>query len=79
MIFFHPVFFQDRNSLGIEIASQFGGITASSDVGDLGCGKGDYVKLRIIAKNYVEVVKISSSRTKDEDCLHSAIKASLDP
>ena len=76
---FHLVFFEDRNSIGIEIARQFGGITASSNVGDLRGGEGDYVKLRVIAKHYVEVVKISSSRSKDEDSLHSAIKASLDP
>ena len=76
---FHLVFFQDRNSVGIKVASQFGGITASGNVGDLRGSEGNYVKLRIIAKHYVEVVKISSSRTEDEDSLHSALKASLDP
>ena len=63
----HLVFFQDGNAVGIEIARQFGGITASCNVGNLGGGEGDYVEFRIVAKHYVEVVKISSSRTKDED------------
>ena len=67
------------DSVGIQIAGQLGGITASSNVGDLGGGEGDDVKLGIVAKYYIEIVKITSSRSEDEDFLHSALKASLDP
>ena len=69
---FHPIFFQDRNAVGIQIARQFRGITASSNVGDLCGSEGNYVELRVVTKDYVEVVKISSGRTEDEDSLHSA-------
>ena len=58
---------QNRDPVGIQVARQFGGITASSNVGDLRGREGNYVKFRVVAKHYVEVVKISSSRTKDED------------
>ena len=55
------------------------GIKSASDVGNLRGGEGYDVKLRIIAKDYVEVVEISSSRSEDEHPFHSALKASLDP
>ena len=76
---FHPVFFQDGNAFGVKVSRQFCGITSSSNVGDLCGSEGNYVEVGVVTKDYVEVVEISSSRTKDEDSLHSALKASLDP
>ena len=52
---------------GYRSPASSGGITASSNVGDLRGGEGDYVELRVVAKDDVEVVKISSSSTEDED------------
>ncbi len=75
----HPVLFQDRNALRVSLACKFRRIMSSSNVGDLGCGEGDYLKFRLIAKNYVEVMKISSSSSQDEDSFHFLREASLDP
>jgi hypothetical protein len=33
----------------------------------------------VVTKNYVEIMEITAGSSKDEDPLHSAIKASLDP
>jgi hypothetical protein len=49
------------------------------DVWDLSSGEGDYVKLRVIVEDYVEIMKISSSSSKDEDSFHFSGEASLDP
>jgi hypothetical protein len=35
----------------------------SCNVWDLGCGEGDYFKFRVVAKDYVEIMEISSSST----------------
>src|ERR1019366_7463442 len=47
-------------------------IGARGDVGNLGCGESDYVKFRVVSKNYVEVVEVSSSGSQDKHSLHSA-------
>jgi hypothetical protein len=52
---------------------------SSSNVGDLGCGEGDYLKFRVVTKYYVEIMKISSSSSKDEDSFYCLREASLDP
>ena len=63
----------------IQRARQLRRIMASCNVWDLGCGEGDYFKFRVVAKDYVEIMKISSSSTKDEDSFHFCGEASLDP
>src|ERR1017187_5543059 len=77
--FFHPAFFDDRNTHGIQRARQLRRIMASCNVWDLCCGEGDYFKFRVVAKDYVEIMEISSSSTKDEDSFHFRREASLDP
>ena len=68
--FFHPVLFDDRNAHGITRAGQLRRIMSSCNVWDLGCGEGDYFKFRVVTEYYVEIMKISSSSTKDEDSFH---------
>ena len=51
----------------------------AGDVGDLGCSEGDYLKFRIVAKDDVKIMKISSSSSKDENAFHFYGEASLDP
>ena len=54
-------------------------IMPSGNVWYLSSGEGDDVEFRIVAEYYVEVMKISSSSTKDEDSFHFSGEASLDP
>ena len=79
MICFHLVFFQDGNAVGIKFARQWGGIAAACDVGNLGCGEGYDSEFGVVAKDYVEIMKISPCSSKDEDSSHMWLKASLDP
>ena len=61
--FFQIVFFHDGNPVGISAPSENRWITAASNVGNLRCSERDHMKLRMIAENDIEVMKISACGT----------------
>ena len=58
---------QDRNSLRIQRPGQFGRVAAPVDVRNLRGGKRDDVKLGTVAVHEVEVVKVPTGCSCDQD------------
>ncbi len=70
--FFHLVFIEDGNAVGIKIAGQLHRITTPGDVRNLVSGEGYDEEFRIVSENYIEVVEVSSSSSQDKHSFHSA-------
>ena len=61
------IFGKNRDTIGVERTRQRGRIGASFDIWDLRRGKGDNLAGRVIAKDKIEIVEISSRRAHDEN------------
>ena len=55
---------------GYRSPAKFRGITASSNVGDLCGSEGNYVELRVVTKDDVEVVEVPTGSPKNQNLLH---------
>src|SRR5262249_5518589 len=58
---------EDRNACRIQLSGKLRGIAPVGDPRDLRGRKSDHVVLRIATKDDVEVMKISASRTENEN------------
>ena len=62
--FFQVLLFKNRYPLRIlQTACQLRRVSAVCNVGDLRGGEGNYLVVGIVAKNYVEIMKVPASRT----------------
>src|SRR5690606_35576817 len=72
--FFDFGFGMDLDPVGIEAASQFGGVFLIIDAGNLSGGEGHNFIILIVAEEDVEIVKITSCRTHDDySAFHSLL------
>ncbi len=61
----------------IQVSRQSGRITAPGNVGNLSGSESDYPILKVVAKADVEIVEVTTSRTKNQYLLHDTPRLTL--